>query len=180
MNCPNCRFALVNSNYKGVNLDSCKKCGGVWFDRDELRIAKDRTDADMRWLDFDPFSFKNIKHLASDKKCPKCQINMHQCVYEKSRVLIDICPNCQGVWLDIGELDKIIKHLQKEIVTKSTADYLNATVEEFKEILTGPENITSEIRDFLMVVKFLELRYYVKHPWIIKLSDAINLYWPIK
>jgi Zn-finger nucleic acid-binding protein len=26
---------------------------------------------------------------------------------EKEDVVIDICPNCRGVWLDAGELDKL-------------------------------------------------------------------------
>jgi len=26
------------------------------------------------------------------------------------RVLIDICPSCKGVWLDRGELDKIVQY----------------------------------------------------------------------
>lgn len=31
-------------------------------------------------------------------------------VSERSGVEIDYCPQCRGVWLDRGELDKIIEH----------------------------------------------------------------------
>ena len=31
-------------------------------------------------------------------------------VSERSGVEIDYCPQCRGVWLDRGELDKIISH----------------------------------------------------------------------
>lgn len=31
-------------------------------------------------------------------------------VAERSGVEIDYCPKCRGVWLDRGELDKIIEH----------------------------------------------------------------------
>jgi len=27
---------------------------------------------------------------------------------EKGDVIIDICPNCRGVWLDAGELEKLV------------------------------------------------------------------------
>ena len=30
------------------------------------------------------------------------------CLFQRSGVLIDACPTCRGVWLDRGELDKIL------------------------------------------------------------------------
>ena len=38
-------------------------------------------------------------------QCPKCQITMRE--REKGDVIIDICPQCRGVWLDAGELEKL-------------------------------------------------------------------------
>ena len=40
-------------------------------------------------------------------KCPNC--NESLVMSERSGVEIDYCPNCRGVWLDRGELDKIIE-----------------------------------------------------------------------
>jgi Zn-finger nucleic acid-binding protein len=31
---------------------------------------------------------------------------------ERFGVMVDICPSCKGVWLDRGELDKIIQYAQ--------------------------------------------------------------------
>ncbi|MFM7768099.1 MAG: zf-TFIIB domain-containing protein [Bacteroidota bacterium] len=39
-------------------------------------------------------------------KCPNCQVPL--VMTERSGVEIDYCPQCRGVWLDRGELDKII------------------------------------------------------------------------
>ncbi len=40
----------------------------------------------------------------------KCPIDGTQLVMsERSGVEIDYCPSCRGVWLDRGELDKIIE-----------------------------------------------------------------------
>lgn len=39
-------------------------------------------------------------------KCPNCQLPL--VMTERSGVEIDYCPQCRGVWLDRGELDKII------------------------------------------------------------------------
>ena len=39
-------------------------------------------------------------------RCPSCGSRLVE--LERSDVLIDACPTCRGVWLDRGELDKIL------------------------------------------------------------------------
>ncbi len=39
--------------------------------------------------------------------CPKCNIALS--MTDRQGVEIDFCPTCRGVWLDRGELDKIIE-----------------------------------------------------------------------
>ena len=39
--------------------------------------------------------------------CPNCHATL--VMTERQGVEIDHCPNCRGVWLDRGELDKIIE-----------------------------------------------------------------------
>lgn len=41
-------------------------------------------------------------------KCPVCQ-HVDLVMSERQGVEIDYCPQCRGVWLDRGELDKIIE-----------------------------------------------------------------------
>lgn len=41
-------------------------------------------------------------------KCPVCS-NVDLTMSERQGVEIDYCPKCRGVWLDRGELDKIIE-----------------------------------------------------------------------
>ena len=40
-------------------------------------------------------------------KCPNCDETL--IMTERQGVEIDYCPKCRGVWLDKGELDKIIE-----------------------------------------------------------------------
>ncbi len=40
-------------------------------------------------------------------KCPVCQVEL--LLNERQGVEIDYCPKCRGVWLDRGELDKLIE-----------------------------------------------------------------------
>ena len=39
-------------------------------------------------------------------RCPSCDSRLVE--VERADVLIDACPECRGVWLDRGELDKIL------------------------------------------------------------------------
>ena len=41
-------------------------------------------------------------------KCPVCN-NVDLQMTDRQGVEIDYCPQCRGVWLDRGELDKIIE-----------------------------------------------------------------------
>ena len=41
-------------------------------------------------------------------KCPVCK-DKDLVMSERSGIEIDYCPECRGVWLDRGELDKIIE-----------------------------------------------------------------------
>ena len=42
--------------------------------------------------------------------CPVCSAPFKEVV--KDRILIDVCTRCQGVWLDRGELEKLLSAVQ--------------------------------------------------------------------
>ncbi|MDU4695945.1 MAG: zf-TFIIB domain-containing protein [Paenibacillus sp.] len=45
-------------------------------------------------------------------KCPVCNdVRMRE--VEKDGVLIDVCPDCKGVWLDRGELEKLMSEIRE-------------------------------------------------------------------
>lgn len=44
--------------------------------------------------------------------CPACKLDL--VMSERQGIEIDYCPKCRGVWLDRGELDKIIERSAKE------------------------------------------------------------------
>jgi Zn-finger nucleic acid-binding protein len=49
--------------------------------------------------------------------CPACQTTLQ--MTERQGVEIDYCPACRGVWLDRGELDKIIDRVADATPTVS-------------------------------------------------------------
>jgi Zn-finger nucleic acid-binding protein len=44
--------------------------------------------------------------------CPSCK-DVALVMTERQRIEIDYCPQCRGVWLDRGELDKIIERTEQ-------------------------------------------------------------------
>jgi Zn-finger nucleic acid-binding protein len=180
--CPDCQAQLRQTDYRGVRIDECPQCRGRWFDRDELRRAKDCTDQDLRWLDFDPFA-RNADTSPDTPKgrlCPRCSVAMGVIAYETSGVLIDKCAGCHGVWLDHGEFEKIVKHLEHEVSSEPAAQYRKDAEKQFAQIVTGPEGPVSELRDFFAVLNLLEMRLAVEHPTLASLVEAIYLASPFK
>ncbi|MBZ4218712.1 MAG: zf-TFIIB domain-containing protein [Chlorobium sp.] len=45
-------------------------------------------------------------------KCPSCNADL--LLSERQGIEIDYCPSCRGVWLDKGELDKVIERSAAE------------------------------------------------------------------
>jgi Zn-finger nucleic acid-binding protein len=54
-------------------------------------------------------------------KCPTCNVNL--VMTDRSGVEIDYCPDCRGVWLDRGELDKIIERSSQNVRNEPQANY---------------------------------------------------------
>ena len=44
--------------------------------------------------------------------CPTCRVSL--VMSERSGIEIDYCPQCRGIWLDRGELDKIIERAARD------------------------------------------------------------------
>ncbi|MCY1537624.1 Transcription factor zinc-finger [compost metagenome] len=64
-------------------------------------------------------------------KCPSC--NETLLMAEKRGVEIDYCPNCRGIWLDRGELEKIMEHSADHYAKKDNyeKDYKNYGYQEY-------------------------------------------------
>jgi len=41
MRCPKCGMQLVEIDYRGIKIDKCTECAGVWLDEGELEAVMD-------------------------------------------------------------------------------------------------------------------------------------------
>ena len=53
--------------------------------------------------------------MSEAMSCPVCRVPL--VMSERQGVEIDYCPQCRGVWLDRGELDKIIERGARDQAT---------------------------------------------------------------
>lgn len=96
--------------FRGINLDDCPNCGGIWFDDGELKKLQNLTD---------PLSIQSLEGKASplagaappereNKLCPVCneRLTPYRYMYT-SDIELDECDNCFGVWVQEGELAKM-------------------------------------------------------------------------
>ena len=114
MKCSNCNYELAAVTYEGeLVIDACAQCGGMYLDSGELQKIQEEKGNDFSdMLACHPpllertFEMARQKHLP-DKTCPKCKVDMHRREWLTSQILIDVCSECFGIWLDKEELQAL-------------------------------------------------------------------------
>ena len=110
MNCPHCRSeVLVAVEYDQVEVDYCAVCKGIWLDAGELELLFGDAAAALDFLTIG--SPAEIPHGEEPRKCPECDATMtKESTKSAPPIICDHCPNGDGLWLDHGELETILKH----------------------------------------------------------------------
>ncbi len=163
--CPECKVALEERVLESITVDECPACKGIWYDKDELRLAKDAADPDLTWLDFDLWKHEDeFSPSPSSLECAVCGAQMVSLEYGHTGVRIEHCPECGSNWLSKNAFEKIIAALEDELLNKSLSEYLKTTLKEGKEIVTGHESFLSEWKDFSTVLRLMEYRLMVEKP----------------
>ena len=99
--CPKCfsvlRSEIVRKGIWKVEIDKCESCFGIFLDKGELMTLTGNR----------PLHHLTTKHLGVDSDsellCPSCGSLMDG--EHAEGVEIDVCLQCNGVWLDKNELD---------------------------------------------------------------------------
>ncbi len=181
MKCPQCEDITLESCELGhVQVEQCPSCKGIWFNRDELRQAKDEIDPDLAWLDFEIWQHPDhFEPVESPHQCPACEADMVGVSYGETNVKIDYCEHCQGTWLDNGEFEKIILSLEEELEKRTLTDYIKDSIREAVHIITGPESLADEWKDFSTVLRLLQYRIFVENPKLLNTVINVNRHNPL-
>ncbi len=110
MICPTCRNVMIVVEHEQIELDHCTGCAGVWFDSGELELMLERMGMAEGSLSLDDILATPEAETAEKKrKCPICGQKMRKTITgEEPQVLIDACPNGDGLWFDGGEVAQLI------------------------------------------------------------------------
>jgi hypothetical protein len=115
MNCPKCKGELTPFDFQGLNLDFCEECSGIWFEKGELAFYTETSD------DIPDFQSALKRAVITHSACPQCRSTqlVETPFMDSSDLKIDICPSCQGIFLDNHELPKVeALSAGREVLTK--------------------------------------------------------------
>jgi Zn-finger nucleic acid-binding protein len=179
MDCPKCHEPLESVSVGGVQVQRCSRCAGTWYDKGELRVLKDKeSHGDYRWIDFalwkdaDKFRARTQQRYS----CPRDGQPMTTVHYGESSIAVDICPRCEGIWLDKGEYEEIVRYLEEVVESSSVADYLGDIRDEFVELLEAREAPWSVMKDLGKILYLLQLRFVLNHPNLARAAATLPKY----
>lgn len=120
MVCPRCKtrqetYLLKKASLDNIEVDICEKCGGIWFDKNELGHATKISQKEILELTNLLENTNQVEKFEDvEINCPKCDIPMTKYRYMyTSNIYIDSCEKCEGIWIDKGELIQIINYLEE-------------------------------------------------------------------
>ena len=174
MQCPNDNEYLEKVLFHKVEVDYCPKCLGIWFDGDELRQAKDARDKQLNWVDVDLWRDKGKLDINRGiKHCPVDRTSLCEVKYDNSKVKVDFCKMCNGIWLDRGEFKQIINYLKSKSDYEILHHYTKNLMKQLWEVFSGPATFREELEDFLMVLKLFTYKFETQHPRIVELIEDL-------
>lgn len=135
MLCPRCKAPLIATREQTpsgrVEIDRCPSCHGVWFDGGELAALAQLGNSEAFAL--------HSPLLVGDETSMPCPRHPETPMLERqlmpsrthavplpggagSRLAIDQCPTCHGLWFDGGELDQLARSLRDSRLAPFLAD----------------------------------------------------------
>lgn len=117
LRCPACPKLFMTPRLdeeSGLEIDTCPECLGMWFDGNELSRFLEGGSLKrefQRIADAEPLQSVGFTIDTRARRCPRCRISLEERLF--SDVTLDICAQCQGLFMDDGELRRVILKYQK-------------------------------------------------------------------
>lgn len=163
MNCPQCSTELASKNLKGLKIQTCPQCEGMFILQEDLEVIEKEQDPAVAWMDFELWRHREKYEAASGTlSCPSCSDPFHTLHYPDSQVRIQVCHECRAVWLNEKMLQEFHRYLEKRITSETAGEYLKDLGHELFEVFKGKENPKS----LGMILKLLQYRIFAELPFI--------------
>ena len=133
MKCPIHITTSLEEKTEGTHFyHECPECHGIWARHRTLRaIIEDiNPKAVISMPRSDDTFFKNSNFDTNNvTKCPLDGEKYYE--HKFGSVMIDICPKCDGIWFDPGELEKIKQDLENDEIPDSIYDTILQIIATF-------------------------------------------------
>lgn len=110
MQCPKClNTSLVTDRVQAIDVDRCERCGGIWFDDQELITLLHESLPQLT-----PLRGRTAPEGLNRKHgvCPQDATELLRVSSALGHtVVVDSCPQCRGIWLDGGEFGTLLKSI---------------------------------------------------------------------
>ena len=107
--CPTCKKPLVAASIENVRIFSCPTCRGNLIKQSKMLPILRQAPA-LDTISEDQPHHPNRSELQKKVICPVCQETMDAYPYGgPGNIIIQGCSRCELIWLDFGELSKIIR-----------------------------------------------------------------------
>ena len=110
MKCPRCSAELSIEKHKGIEVDRCPRCEGMWLDYGELDQLEDTVLDDDQIKGAMMFSSEG-----SELSCPRCESPMKWFRYRHYNMELDFCEQEHGFWLDKDEEKRVVEIMGQRI-----------------------------------------------------------------
>ena len=105
MQCPTCGDQPLHASMtqQGVEVDYCRQCQGVWLDKGEIfsftKRPKELSEA---------FQHARTAATRSQRLSPKTGRPMQEITFFNEKLVLDVCPETEGIWFDEGEIERLV------------------------------------------------------------------------
>ncbi len=125
MECPACAtdtLSPISLKKTEQEIDVCGQCNGYWFDQSELCRLLSHDDSGRS----ETFKASGLA-LTCDNPCPRCSRDLVECFYKNTKIYVQVCTDCNGVWVPKESWDALVFNIKDqpqiaEIIEKKPPD----------------------------------------------------------
>lgn len=121
--CPRGCGSLYQRSSRGIEVDLCQACGGIWLDSGEFDpLVAERFSGEP----LEAYFALTAEETATPHICPHDGSGMYRVPFDGME--LDWCPECYGIWIDGGERAELSRNrTQVTATSKATAEPISGS-----------------------------------------------------
>ena len=172
--CPVCGTPLRALPLGTTVALACTTCGGAWLRGHHLDTELDARVPDATWLEGFLAAAPPESGHAGDtpRACPDCAGALHPLRWQgpagaepvAQPVVVERCPSACGIWVDAGEIDRLVEARLDAIASIPARGLLRAMAREIEQATRGEEPLALAFADLGHLLRLLARRVGLAAP----------------